>query len=102
MTNVVSLAGDPVFDAIRHYRAASNALDTYTGDDDTPEREQIEQTFFDSQSAFMDCIPTTVEGLRVKIVAFMDSPASDGITHAGLRPFLDTLYHAARLMAVQS
>jgi hypothetical protein len=99
MTTIVSLADDPVYDAIRQYRAAGNALDNYAGGGTAFEYARLEQTFFDTQAAFLDCIPTTGDGLRVKIAAFLDSPASV-VSGEGLRPFLDTLYQAARLMAL--
>jgi hypothetical protein len=57
---------------------------------------------FDEQDAFWNSVPTSAAGVKAKIACFLDSGLSEGVTKEGLTRFLDTLYEATRLIAVQS
>ena len=99
--SVISLAGDPVYAAIRRYKATTTAFDSYYGSDDDPHRIRLGRAFQDAQNDFLKVIPGTLEGVRMKIEAFLKSPLGDDAEDC-LQDFLRTISEAVRQIEVQS
>jgi hypothetical protein len=59
---------------------------------------------FDAMHAVFETVPTTFAGLRAKIDFISDDHVTESLTETtdGWRDVLDTLYEAARMMAVRS
>ena len=90
---IISLADDPVYGAIRRYRAAVKIFNDYRGPENH-EHLRLENAFFAAQDEFWHVVPTTPEGVKAKIGVFLNE-TTPGTTTEAMKSFLDTLYKAA-------
>jgi hypothetical protein len=74
MSNVIDLNTDPVFVAVRKWKAATAALNCYPRHDDDPENLELEEAYLAADDYLWRVVPTTVTGFKVKCAASYAAP----------------------------
>lgn len=96
---MIDLSADPVYAAIRKYRASVAAFNSYAALMD-PLDHPIGEALFEAQDELWDVVRTTLEGFRAKIAVCWDM--YDGLEKEGWKSLLDTLCKSARIMAANA
>jgi hypothetical protein len=102
VSNVIDLNADPIYAAVRKWKAAAAAFNSYDGADDDPENLRLEAAYLAADDDLWWCVtPTTPAGFRLMCDTFYYNEVvvrGEG-ENIGLKRFLDALCQSVKVIA---